>query len=146
MTTSSVKDEIGNKLLSAVREIRTSLDNAVGRAALLLQAEAQKRCPVDTGALRASAFTRRVGTPDDIAYQVGFSQNYSVYVHEMVNANFKVGQAKFLEEPFLIMAPLLADYIVTILQSGITQGPGQVLQGPLELQGPPPPVPSQEEV
>lgn len=106
--------------MSKVREaIERNLDEGLKKAALVLQAEAQKRSPVDTGALRASAFTRRVGgAPNQVVYQVGFTQFYAIYVHENVGANFKVGQAKFLEEPAREMARELGGVVRASMQGG----------------------------
>lgn len=92
------------KFDAAIKKVQARLrkDVKVGvqQAAMILQAEAQKRCPVDTGALRASAFTRpnNEENPDVIEYRVGFTQSYGIYVHEMPGP-FKVGGPKFLEEP-----------------------------------------------
>lgn len=115
------------------------------KAGLLLQRESQKLCPVDTGALRASAYTKLNGqlvtVPDEkgsdspqgllggaiakvkgilsrlfgkkklgksaglpkvtgmVDLEVGYTMAYAVYVHEGVGKRFRVGQAKFLEQP-----------------------------------------------
>lgn len=79
--------------------LRKNLEEGIALAAVVLQAESQKLCPVDTGALRASAFSRKEGNPDQIIWKVGYTQDYAVYVHEGTHMNFKVGQAKFLEDP-----------------------------------------------
>lgn len=84
----------------------------------LIMTKAKKLTPVDTGALRASGFvepprvfgnkvevTLGFGGPaggktadgEDVVVNVG----YAVFVHENVGANFTVGQAKFLEQPYL---------------------------------------------
>lgn len=114
------------KIKAAIHE---DLDKGLNLAALALQAAAQQKCPVDTGALRASAYTRKEGTVDKIEYKIGFSQYYSVYVHEMVNANFKVGQAKFLEEPFMLMKKELGDLVIATLKSGNNNIPPEPKQG-----------------
>jgi hypothetical protein len=87
-------------LLKVKERLAENLETGIQVAALTLQAEAQALCPVDTGALRASAFTRRdnQNDPDMIQYTIGFTQFYGIYVHEMPGP-FKVGQPKFLEEP-----------------------------------------------
>ena len=93
--------------------LKTNLNEGIFKAALALQAEAQKRSPVDTGALRASAFTRKEGTPERIEYVVGFTQHYGIYVHEMVGSTFKVGEPKFLEGPAREMSKELGIIILT---------------------------------
>jgi hypothetical protein len=66
-------------------------------AGLMIQAEAQKMTPVDDGFLKASAYTRR--TPENKSIvEIGFSQNYALYVHEDLEAHHTVGEAKFLEK------------------------------------------------
>ena len=92
--------------------LRQNLQTGVSQAAMVLQAEAQKLAPVDTGALRASAFTRphNESNPDVIEYQVGFTQFYGIYVHEMPGP-FKVGQPKYLEEPARRMANELGEIV-----------------------------------
>lgn len=71
------------------------------RVALFLQRESQKLVPIDTGALRNSAFVRaiREGTPF-VLVEVGYSMYYAIYVHEDLDARHKPGkQAKYLEQP-----------------------------------------------
>lgn len=68
-------------------------------AGLDLQAESQSLVPVDTGALRNSAFTREVGTANQPEVIVGYTQSYAIYVHEDLFAFHNVGYAKYLENP-----------------------------------------------
>lgn len=49
-----------NKIIASALKKGASLDEALLLGGLYLQREAQKLCPVDTGALKASAFTRIV--------------------------------------------------------------------------------------
>lgn len=107
--------------MAKVREaIERDLDEGLKKAALVLQAESQKRAPVDTGALRASAFTRRVGgdKPNQVVYQVGYTQAYGIYVHEMVGSTFKVGEPKFLEGPAREMAQELGGVVRKAMKGG----------------------------
>lgn len=71
------------------------------KAGLWLQREAQQLTPVDTGALKSSAYTKVVedGNPSTVNVEVGFTQSYGIYVHEDPNAHHPVGQYKFLEQP-----------------------------------------------
>lgn len=57
-------------------------------AGLKLQAASQKRVPVHTGNLKASAYTRREpsGKP---AVEVGYTAAYAVWVHENVGQKLK---------------------------------------------------------
>ena len=78
------------------REAATGLK----RAGLFLQRASQKIVPVDTGALKGSAFTRAEGSGWDIVVQVGYTQLYSIFVHENLEAKHKTGkEAKYLERP-----------------------------------------------
>lgn len=75
---------------------------AVGlkRAGLFIQRESQKIVPVDTGALKNSAFTRADGRGWNTLVQVGYTQGYAIYVHENLEAKHKKGKvAKYLEKP-----------------------------------------------
>ena len=65
------------------------------KAGLHLQRVSQQLVPVDTGALKNSAFTRQEG--DDVT--VGYTQAYALPVHERTYVNHPIGQAKFLEQP-----------------------------------------------
>ena len=55
--------------------------------------------PIDTGNLRASYFTSPYHTSKGPAIQYGFSANYAIHVHEMIEAKFKRpgAGAKFFE-------------------------------------------------
>lgn len=62
-----------------------------------LQGESQRRAPIDTGALRGSAFAEQNG----LEGTVGFTEEYALYQHEGVEFNHpKGGEAKYLENPF----------------------------------------------
>lgn len=69
------------------------------KAGLFLQRKSQEVVPVDTGALKASAFTRARGEGFKTRVDVGYTQSYAIYVHE-VPARHKPGKIdKFLELP-----------------------------------------------
>ena len=55
--------------------------------------------PVDTNNLRSSWFTSTAYSNDKPTVYLGFTANYAVYVHEMINANFQRPDsgAKFFE-------------------------------------------------
>ena len=70
--------------------------DALFEAGEFVLAEAQKLCPVDTGALIASA------TGDDShlgkgEYEIGFNTPYAAAVHERTEVAHPQGQAKYLE-------------------------------------------------
>lgn len=71
---------------------------------LIIQAEAQRRTPVDTGNLKGSAYTRKA--PDDgKAVEVGFGAAYAIYVHEDLQAFHDDGEAKYLENAAVEKGP-----------------------------------------
>ena len=93
-------------------------------AGLMLQRASQLKVPVDTGNLKASAFTRAEGVGFATQVRVGYTAEYALYVHELVGMKLKGlprrkphkgrywdpqgrGQAKFLEEPARQMGPEL---------------------------------------
>ena len=91
-------------------------------AGLFLQGASQKLVPVDTGNLKASAFTRSTGTGFATSVGVGYTAAYALFVHELVKMRLKGqprttkgsywdpqgrAQAKFLEEPARKLRPQL---------------------------------------
>lgn len=54
---------------------------------------------------------------------VGYTQEYAIYVHENLEANFKVGQAKYLEQPARElqgqMAQMVKDYVAGGMKLGM---------------------------
>lgn len=89
-------------------------------AGLVLQHDSQRKVPVDTGNLKASAFTRSTGIGWDAEVTVGYTAAYALFVHEAVGMKLKGqkrptkgkfwdpqgrAQAKFLEEPARTLRP-----------------------------------------
>jgi hypothetical protein len=58
-------------------------------AGLLLQSASQKLAPVDTGNLKASAFTRAKGVGIATTVQIGYTAGYALFVHELVQMKLK---------------------------------------------------------
>ena len=90
--------ELTNKLNKSISQISDTVQSALLDCGNDLQQKAVDITPIDTGALRASAFTEAEsgGNPSVI---VGFEEEYAIYVHENLEAHHDVGQAKFLEQP-----------------------------------------------
>lgn len=63
-------------------ELARGCERGVKRAGLFLQRQSQKLVPVDTGNLKASAFTRAEGRGFKINVFVGYTAFYALYVHE----------------------------------------------------------------
>jgi len=94
-------DKVLKKLSKSKAVTAAGVERGLKQAGLFLQAHSQRICPIDTGNLRGSAFTRNAGGRGfkaDIV--VGYTANYAVYVHENLQARHKPPtQAKYLEQP-----------------------------------------------
>jgi hypothetical protein len=121
---------IGDKALIARfrREAKSApsvadgIEHGLKKAGLMLQAESQRLVPVETGNLRASAFTRAVGQGIKTVVTVGYTAFYAAMVHEAFGvlkgqprkkpAKGKYwdpkGQPKFLETPMRRLRDKLA--------------------------------------
>jgi len=78
--------------------------------------------PIDTGKLRKSAYVRK--NKDDrttIVYDVGYSADYALYVHENLNANHPIGQAKFLQTASRKHRQQMKKNIINAMNQGIRQ-------------------------
>lgn len=124
--------EVNKELAKAAATHMAAFEIGVLKAGLHLQATSQKLVPVDTGALRSSAYTKLNKVPVTSAdagglfggllsklkglfskgvrkltgqillpsVEVGYTQHYAIYVHEILGNNHpNGGQAKYLEEP-----------------------------------------------
>lgn len=78
--------------------------------------ESKKRCPVDTGRLRASGTVHRprfAGSVITVEMTYGGpAVNYAVYVHEDLEAYHRVGEAKFLESVIRESSPYMHSRIL----------------------------------
>jgi hypothetical protein len=102
-------ERLGN-LKGRLAKIRSKhekgLERGLVKCGLLLQRTSQKIVPVDTGNLRASAFTRKEPIASQIIVTVGYTASYAIYVHEILTNRHKPGkQAKFLEWPARYLQP-----------------------------------------
>lgn len=77
-------DDVMRNLNHQIAQIGGDIAGGLMAAGLLVQADAQKHVPVDTGNLKASAYTRKAqsSTPKAPAVEVGFSASYAVFIHE----------------------------------------------------------------
>ncbi len=90
--------ELTKKLNKSISEISSVVEDALLDCGNDLQQKAQDLTPVDTGALRASAFTE-AESGSNPSVIVGYTEEYAIFVHENLEAHHDVGQAKFLEQP-----------------------------------------------
>ncbi len=93
------------RLMTAKSEVASGMERGLVKAGLMLQRASQQLVPLDTGALKNSAFTRKVGSGFSTDVQVGYTQEYAVFVHENLEAHHPIGQAKFLEQPARDLRP-----------------------------------------
>lgn len=82
-------------------------------------------------ALRARAAKAMKDT--NVSVVVGYTQSYAIYVHENLEAHHPVGQAKYLEQPARLLAPVLAQIVRDAMKQGKTLAQGLLLAG-LRLQ------------
>jgi hypothetical protein len=67
----------------------------------------QSMCPVDTGAMKGSAYVQEIENGWEIGYG-GVAESYALEQHENLQYHHNVGQAKFLELAFIEITSKLA--------------------------------------
>ena len=105
--------------VAAIADLEAKIKAALYQEGIQLMSTSVPLVPVDTGSLRASAFTEQpVTSGDKISVRCGYggtatkvnpttgeaTTDYAVKVHEDLNTPHKVGQAKFLEIPALALS------------------------------------------
>ncbi len=94
-----VRDIIRN-ISKTNQEMARRLEKGLIKAGFFIQRKSQQRVPVDTGALKNSAYTAKNGSGLSTEVLVGYTQSYAIYVHEILTARHKPPtMAKFLEYP-----------------------------------------------
>jgi hypothetical protein len=117
-------DDLVKRLLRIGADVRAEGGRALFQEALVEAKESMRRTPVETGALRASHEVERpVVDGEDVSVRIvvggpagshtpGGTQKsdvgYALIVHEDLEADHKVGQAKFLESTLHESAPHMA--------------------------------------
>lgn len=85
------------------RKFRAAIERAVYKFSAHVLGEAQELCPVSSvpghaGTLKSSDQQDEVQTTDGlVTCQIGFTEFYAVFVHEILTNAHPQGQAKFLE-------------------------------------------------
>ena len=64
-----------------------------------------------------------------VSVTVGFTQSYALYVHENMQANHPVGQAKFLETAIRRFTPTSGQFILAAMKRNITLSNALLLAG-----------------
>lgn len=101
-------DRAAQRIQRRSNDTITAITEAVNRAAQEIFAESQRRVPVDTGNLRASARVQpaREAPPRATITYGGTAAEYALAVHETHRS-----QSKYLEEPAREHARQLADAV-----------------------------------
>ena len=107
--------ELTNKLNKSISEVFDTVEDALLDCGNDLQQKAQDLTPVDTGALRSSAFTE-AESGSNPSVVVGFEEEYAIFVHENLEAHHNNGQAKFLEQPLRENADKYAEHVKNKVQ------------------------------
>tara|TARA_R110000751_G_scaffold152635_1_gene257750 strand:- start:5668 stop:6120 length:453 start_codon:yes stop_codon:yes gene_type:complete len=77
--------KLTQQLISTKTNNAKALRRGLYKAGLQLQRESMKIVPIQTGHLRASAFTRNVGSDSRPVVHVGYTAKYALFVHEIVD-------------------------------------------------------------
>lgn len=94
--------EVLGKLNREIQNIRGRTMAGVIAAGQRVQKTAVKKTPVDTGNLRGSRYVKPLlMNRNKPAVEVGNNAEYAIYVHENLEANHPVGEAKFLEKAII---------------------------------------------
>lgn len=102
--------ELMAKITATHDRFAPALAKAVYKELLQIQAISQKLCPVLTGRLRASAYTKPPEVNGgQVSGSVGYGTNYALAVHERTGARHKTGQSKFLQIAFEQRLPGMAE-------------------------------------
>ena len=108
--------EVNAQLAKLVERDQQAAVQALREEAETIMTDSKQRVPVDTGVLRASGFVSPVEDGVRLAYG-GAASDYAIYVHENLDANHPVGEAKYLERPVLEALPGLAERVAkTMIQ------------------------------
>jgi len=93
---------------------------ALGEFAQHTIGDAQVLTPVDTEALQDSGIALPVtGDRDGISAELGFNTSYAMAVHERLELNHPVGQAKYLETALRNKAPKLGPHVAGAMKGAI---------------------------
>jgi len=104
--------QVMKDLEGATEDMERAFGKALKRAGLLVQRESMKVTPVDTGALKLSAFTMSEGKGTDTVVTVGYRQAYAIYVHEL-----HPSKSKFLEKTYRRLLPKITEELVKAMRN-----------------------------
>jgi hypothetical protein len=107
--------ELAAKLLALAGKLPQAEGAALYQEALVESKESQRRTPVEFGVLRASHEVQPpVFSGLDVSVEIqvgGDAKEYALIVHENLEVDHPVGQAKFLESTLFESAPFMAERV-----------------------------------
>ena len=110
-------------LAAAIAAAPTAIASAGLTEMEMVMAEAKAQTPVDKGVLRDSGnvLAPEIG-PTSVEIVAGFggaASAYAIVQHERLDFSHPVGNAKFLERPFLAAAPRMSASMAAALRSAL---------------------------
>lgn len=93
-------DVVLNNLSKEIRGIENRSASGLAAAALVIEADAIKETPVDTGNLRGSSYTEVIEMENGPGAIIGYTAAYAPFVHE-IDKNYTVGNWKFLQNALI---------------------------------------------
>lgn len=76
-------NEVIKRLNAEIKKIKNGSEQGLVKAGLLVRRESQLKTPVDTGNLKASAYTDPQRTSRGMIVEIGYTSEYAPWVHEM---------------------------------------------------------------
>ncbi len=122
MITIEVKSpsEVMRKIHEFAQSFPTVTAKKVNEEFGVVGGESQEEAPVKTGQMRASLLVEPAQVSDGrISITLGYHKNYSIYVHENLEAYHKVGKAKFLEDPLMRHLQTLPQELVDAVEQSL---------------------------
>lgn len=102
-------DKAVSRLDKIGKGIQKTAVTALGQEAEEIIDASQPLVPVDTGALKASYYVNET----QAGVKAGYSADYAMKVHEDLNMDHRIGEAKFLEKPYLARKPQIRTKVET---------------------------------
>lgn len=132
----------GKEILKNLHDVQASearrLETGLVKAGFYLQRKSMLVVPVDTGALKNSAYTAKRFSGLRTEVYVGYTQSYAIYVHEIITNKHANGtMAKFLEYPMYWERETIRDIIQKELEGNGYSISGTLSPGSTPMMQPP---------
>ncbi len=89
--------KVQQNLNEEIDKIKNKTADGINKSALVVERGSKKRTPVDTGNLKNAHYTESMQTSKGPGAEIGNTAEYAIHVHERLELNHPVGEAKFLE-------------------------------------------------